>query len=453
MATKFILLALVFVVASSAVQSSTLYGFTVQDTTTKTCADTVCVPSQGECFAIGSTAKFQCISTETQNDTLTGCTCRRPDQWFALGAKCDPDARYNQCGALQSQMENPICGAAANSNEWRCYGTKTIGDSCSSAYECMPPRICGSSGKCDANLAVGATCSNSSGTLGICPLNQWCRPAADYDTSFMSTCTDHTALGAACDLNFNNECVYGTHCGLYSASSPTCDAVKVGSVASGTNAGLMEYHILGLGPVMCASGLMNTTSKICLDYDASLAQWHSTFDSLTSSSCFVDEDCNLPGVSQLGICECGVALTGNTAHCVVNPLTPAMKLEAFRIQDAADGVHANGVKAGCESPIPNTEAAFSDATYCAHNYVNSIKTTLCAARAAELASSYQCTRNVEWDSFCGTTPSGDSTGSSSSTSTGTTITDRINGASSTTSISLFQTTIVAITIAAVAYTQ
>jgi len=332
------------------------------------CPTNTCLTTQAQdCQSTSSDSKT-CIYGEFKNTSFVGstvsCNCRTVAQWPALGTTCSAGStQTNQCGPYATCAVMTGGGAA----DWKCYGKKMIGDSCTvGGYECAAPRVC-TSGVCSATLAAGATCYNATTTksLGVCPLTQYCPTVYTAD----QVCTAYLAAGVSCSSG--GKCVPYTICGLTSvATAPTCDRWVFGTIAAGT-----DYN-LALEELSCTSFTANYTSKKCVDYDTELAKWNTAFPSpSTMSTCTVDEDCNLVGV-YLASCVCTNKATGATPYCLLSQkgsISNANRVAVLK----QDGIMETGYNAGCENPTPNGAEFVNNAAYCSSKWSSTFLASVC----------------------------------------------------------------------------
>jgi hypothetical protein len=344
-----------------------------------TCPTNTCVVSGGDCVSTTTDYKY-CPQYETYNETtvsgVSTCNCAAISKYLAIGVQCYPTAVFDQCGPYAT------CSVAAggSSADYKCYGKKMIGDTCTvGSYECALPRVCSSSGKCVANLAAGALCYNATTflSLGRCPVSQFCPTGVTGD----QICTDFLAVGAACSTA-GTKCPPYTQCGLMSSSSaPTCDRPVFATLAAGVDANV------NLGAYSCASYLMNATSGKCVDYATELAKWNAAFPSpSTMTTCTYSTDCNLPGVT-LASCLCTAKATGSTPYCLLRP-EPSVLLAGQVGLYKTDGVIETGFKAGCENPVTSFESASS--AYCASNWQSAFLAAVCPAVSASAGAGFSC---------------------------------------------------------------
>jgi hypothetical protein len=339
-----------------------------------TCPTNTCVVSGGDCLSTSTDYKY-CPQNEFENTTNIGsgsCNCRTAAQFLAVGASCTAGAVTNQCGPYATCSVMP----GGTTADYKCYGRKMIGDTCTiGSSECAVPRVCSSGGLCTATLAAAATCYNATTykSLGLCPLNQYC--PAIYTAN--QVCTDLIAAGASCSTA-GAKCVPYTVCGLSSsASSPTCDRYVFGTLAAGVD-------VNNLGALGCASYLANTTSGKCVDYDAEVAKWNAAFPSPSTIACTYSTDCNLPGVT-LAQCTCTAKATGNTPYCLRRLAPSVSAAQAIAIYKQG-GIIETGFAAGCESSTPQGAEFVNNAAYCASKWASTFLAAVCPTISSSSAS-------------------------------------------------------------------
>jgi hypothetical protein len=264
--------------------------------------------------------------------------------------------------------------------DYKCYGQKQIGDSCTNGgYECQAPRVC-VSGVCQANLAAGATCYNATTftSLGMCPMNQYCPTGATGD----QVCTALVTAGNTCSATM--KCVPFTVCGLLTPAAPKCDRVVFGAIAAGTQS---TY----LGAPSCASYLVNTSTTFpytCVDYDTELAKWNAAFPSPSTIACTTSSDCNLPGVT-LARCVCTAKATGSTPYCLLSPkpsITAAAQVAILK----QGGIQETAYEASCENATPNGAEFVNNAAYCSSKWSSTFLAAICPSFSASSSAGFSC---------------------------------------------------------------
>jgi len=344
-----------------------------------TCPTNTCVVSGGDCYSTSTDYKY-CPQNEFENSTSIGsgtCNCRTVAQFLAIGVSCTAGAITNQCGPYATCSVMP----GGTTADYKCYGKKWIGDSCSvGSTECAVPRVCSSTGVCSATLAAGATCYNATTykTLGLCPLSQYCPTV--YTAN--QVCTDFLAVSASCSTA-GTKCPPYTVCGLTSSSSsPTCDRYVFGTLAVGVD---MSTNLLGA--LSCASYLANTTAGKCVDYDAELTKWNAAFPSPSTIACSTSADCNLVGVG-LAACVCTQKATGNTPYCMLGLKPSVSAAQAVAIYKQ-DGITETAFKAGCERATPLGAEFVNDSKYCSSKWASTFLAAVCPTISAS-TSSFSC---------------------------------------------------------------
>jgi hypothetical protein len=343
-----------------------------------TCPTNTCVGSGADCLSTSTDEKY-CPQNEFYNITQVGsgsCNCRTVSQFLAVGASCTMGAVTNQCGPYAT------CAVATGggSADWKCYGNKMIGDTCTiGSYECAAPRVCSSAGLCTATLATGATCYNATTykSLGLCPLSQYCPTGFSAD----QVCTSYLAAGAACSTG---KCIPYTICGLTSSSTaPTCDRWVFGTLAVG-----VDYQT-NIGAASCASYLANTTSGKCVDYDTELAKWNAAFPTpSTMTSCSDYRDCNLPGV-RMASCACTNKATGSTPFCLLNQ-KPAVDAAGQVILLKQGGIYETAFTAGCENWRPAATEFITNSNYCFSKWSSTFLAAVCPGVSYSQTYSFSC---------------------------------------------------------------
>jgi len=341
-----------------------------------TCPTNTCVASQGDCLTTATDYKY-CPQNEYTNSSYAGtsvCNCRTIAQWPVVGTTCSSgSSQTNQCGP-RATCAVATGGLAA---DYKCYGKKMIGDSCTvGGYECAAPRVC-VSGVCQANLAAGATCWNATSvkSLGMCPMTQYC-PAV-YTSN--QVCTALATAGSTCDSVI--KCVPFTECGLYSSSSPKCDRPLFGAVADGGD-------MPNLGPAGCVSYLINSTSLKCVNYDTELAKWNAAFPTPAAIACTTSADCNLPGVT-LARCACTAKATGSTPYCLLG-VKPSIASAADVAVAKQGGIIETAYENTCENPTPNGFEFVNDATYCSNKWSSALLAAACPSFLASASAGFSC---------------------------------------------------------------
>jgi len=341
------------------------------------CPTNTCVLSQGDCTTTATDYRY-CPQNEFENTTTVGggsCNCRTVSQFLAIGASCTAGAVTNQCGPYATCSVMP----GGTTADYKCYGRKMIGDTCTiGSSECAVPRLCSSGGLCVATLATGATCYNATTykSLGMCGLSQFC--PAIYTAN--QVCTDFLAPAASCSTA-GTKCPPYTVCGLLSsASSPTCDRYVFGTLAAGV-------AVNNLGYLSCASYLANTTSGLCVDYATELAKWNTAFPSPSTIACSTSADCNLPGVG-LAACACTAKATGSTPYCLLG-LKPSVSAAQAVAVYAQNGILETAFKAGCESATPQGAEFVNNAAYCSSKWSSTFLAAVCPTISAS-SSSFSC---------------------------------------------------------------
>jgi hypothetical protein len=365
-------LIIVCVIAMLAVASA---AFTFQDAMNgdasmqveaMTCPTITCLGSQGQDCASTSTDVRVCMLNEYENTTSTGsCNCRSISQFIPVGTQCYPGATtQDQCGPYA------VCTVAAGGAiaDFKCYGLKMVGDSCTTgSYECLAPRTC-VAGVCAANLAAGATCFNAttpSVLLGVCPMNQYCPQV--YTSN--QVCTPLATAGSACSSVI--KCVPFTQCGLLTPADPKCDRKVYGAIAAGTQS---TY----LGAASCASYLVNTSTTFpytCVDYDTELAKWNAAFPTPALISCSDYRDCNLAGV-RLAECVCTNKATGATPYCLLSQ-KPSIAQAGNVANWKQGGIFETAYEATCENPRPFGAQFVKDAAYCSSKWSSQLLAAIC----------------------------------------------------------------------------
>lgn len=342
------------------------------------CPTNTCVVSGGDCLTTATDYKY-CPQNEFENTTNVGggsCNCRTVSQFLAIGVSCTAGAVTNQCGPYATCTVMP----GGTTADYKCYGKKMIGDTCTvGSSECAVPRVCSSGGLCTATLAAGATCYNATTfkSLGLCPLDQYCPTI--YTTN--QVCTAFLAVSASCSTA-GTKCPPYTVCGLTSsATNPTCDRYVFGTLAAGVD-------LNNLGALGCASYLANTTSGKCVDYDAELAKWNTMFPSPSTVACTTSNDCNLPGVG-LARCVCTAKATGSTPYCLLS-LKPSISSASAVALYKQDGIIETAFKAGCENAQPSGAEFVNDAKYCSSKWASTFLAAVCPSISASSSSSFSC---------------------------------------------------------------
>lgn len=337
-----------------------------------TCRTNTCVATQAQDCVSTSTDTKTCISGEYKNVSFSGstqvCNCRTISQWPALGTTCSMSgAQVDQCGPMAS-CAVMTGGLAA---DYKCYGKKMIGDSCTTGgYECAAPRVC-TAGVCSATLAAGATCYNATSlkSLGVCPLTQYCPQVYTAD----QVCTAYLAAGAACSTG---RCVPFTVCGFTSTTaSPTCDRFPYGTIATGSDFNTKYPSLLPDPAASCVSYTANYTSGKCVDYDTELAKWNAAFPSPSTIACDTDDNCNLPGV-YLASCVCTNKATGATPYCLLGQ-KGSISYASDLAMTKSGGIAETAYNAGCENGSPASAATVTDSTYCASKWSSTFLAAVC----------------------------------------------------------------------------
>jgi len=371
-------LIIVCVIAMLAVASAAFFEMNNQfDEEAMSCPTNTCVASQGDCLSTATDSRSCGLVTEYMNTTgngATSCNCRTISQWPALGTTCTKTSVLDsQCGPYQQ------CAVMAGGKDadYKCYGVKMIGDTCTAgSLECLAPRVC-VSGVCAANLAAGATCLNATtySLLGICPLTQYC-PSV-YTAN--QVCTDKVAVGTTCTSDVM--CPPYTKCGLLTPAAKTCDRYTYGTVATGSAP-------TNVGQASCVSYLANLTSNLCVDYDAELAKWNTAFPSPSTVACTTILDCNNNGV-YLANCQCTAKATGSTSYCQLlpKPSISAAQTVAARKQG---GIIETAYGAGCENSSPIGPEFVTNSAYCASKWSSTFLAAICPSITAQAAVSFSC---------------------------------------------------------------
>jgi len=341
-----------------------------------TCPTNTCVASQGDCLTTATDYKY-CPQNEYTNSSYAGtsvCNCRTIAQWPVVGTTCSSgSSQTNQCGP-RATCAVATGGLAA---DYKCYGKKMIGDSCTvGGYECQAPRVC-VSGTCQADLAAGATCYNATSTksLGMCPMNQYCPRV--YTSN--QVCTALATAGSDCSTG--QECVPFTICGLYSSSAPKCDRVLYGAVATGDS-------VNALGAAGCASYTVNATSGKCVDYDTELAKWNAAFPSPSTIQCTTALDCNNVGV-YLASCACTAKATGATPYCLLGQKGSVAFASNVAIYKQG-GIVETAYEATCENATPDGPEFVNNAAYCSSKWSSTLLAAVCPSLTFGSSSSYSC---------------------------------------------------------------
>jgi len=261
---------------------------------TVTCVQRYCQSLGGSCNS-NSSAAMTCNTLLYKNTTSGSCVCATPPT-PTLGTACSISQ-----GSTNSMT--CITNSDAGQQNYLWYSKKTNGDTCSGVYDCLPPRVCSSSGQCTSFLNVGDTCYNSTTGvdrstpgLGYCPVSTYCpKPASGLGAA---VCTTRVGLGGTCTAT-------GDQCLAYLWCDPLvwkCATVPIATLDAGafTN-----------NTYACKSGWSNTTSAgatYCLDYNTLLAAYKPQ-DGVTCSD---DGACGVIG-------QCSCQASGTTAKCTLQP--------------------------------------------------------------------------------------------------------------------------------------
>lgn len=228
-------------------------------------------------YVNGTSQEAWCIT----NPLTAGDTTCKPQ-----GMGGWPVAPWHQC-----MRTNPGVDADAT---YAVYKQGYIGDSCSTNWECLPPRTC-SSGKCVTSVAVGGSCASSATLVGgtpVCPLGSSCRG------STTRTCVaDNVAEGADCS---SAGCAAGLLCFKFKGTTTTMKCVKPLSQP-------LDVDTDGDFPA-CASGYANQSDS------GSFCRPKPDVSALLGVACTeTGDECGTSGLLQ---CSCTAnSLISNTRKC------------------------------------------------------------------------------------------------------------------------------------------
>jgi hypothetical protein len=273
---KAVLLLVLFVAVASA---SILPGLgdkvdaknTVQFPVTCQSAIYLCAAVNGSCdtdVIAGVYVNYECPrgTYELREGLFQRCRCAPLVQVNSvLGASCTPGDIPSNYGHVCAS--NPMALPTPDST-YHWYSQKTQGDSCSSVYDCLPPRRC-IGGQCAALLSVGDVCVNyTSGSFwdrsSYCPVTAWCnitQVPGTFDS--LGRCQPKLAEGELCTED--DQCPFSTQgfmsCSINPGTTETrCLVNKYYWIPTGQRS---NSTFSGLS---CQSGIVDSNG-LCADYD------------------------------------------------------------------------------------------------------------------------------------------------------------------------------------------